>query len=120
MVREYQARLKAAQAEKPAARSRDNIQMILARCGALLLDIDDQLDKVESGKPPHKNCYDSLTQLQVREMCMFPTVAFMGMVDFSTLLKCPDRNSPQCFFAESHQALGTLNITAAAHTFLFS
>ncbi len=47
LVGVYQAKLDAVNSDTPV--SRERLDILLARCGALLQDVDDQLEKVESG-----------------------------------------------------------------------
>ena len=50
MEGEYQNKLKEATSVNIDTFSKNNVQIILAKCGALLHDVDDQLEKVEAGK----------------------------------------------------------------------
>ena len=50
MSGEYQSKLQEAIRANSDTFNRDNVQIILAKCGALLHDVDDQLEKIEAGK----------------------------------------------------------------------
>ena len=49
MSGEYQSKLQEALHANNDNFSRDNVHIVLAKCGALLHDVDDQLEKIEAG-----------------------------------------------------------------------
>ena len=50
MSGEYKSKLQEALRTNNDTFNRDKLQIVLAKCGALLHDVDDQLEKIEVGK----------------------------------------------------------------------
>ena len=63
MSGEYQSKLQEAFRTNSDTFNRDNLQIVLAKCGALLHDVDDQLEKIEVGKwsiSPQRTIFDDI------------------------------------------------------------